>query len=468
MLTTVELIANEDSVTTASCMFDTGALQASFIRKAVVDAHPTIRNSTRDCSVEVTLGDGSNASAIQVTQYVQLRVRCTDANGAVHLTPPFWLLVMPELAEEVIIGLPHLVRFLPDCFVSHIMAAVQDAHTGHAATARLNVLHARHTTFRQSNVARLPAPQPSLSQAGTAHIRLLSLNVNGLNAAIRNGLQHFLESKWSSHDVLLLQEVKLVPTKHSKAIKALKSIGYSDVVINSISGQRGVLIAIRPLFPLPVCTCDMPSCDLPDSRGRILTATWSDPPVTLVNAYLPFNNPELPEADDRCSAFRQQFATYINDLQGGACDRSRSVIIAGDLQVAPTAADESVECVPPSPGSTDRERTDHAHMVRTCSLVDSFRSLHPSTTAYTSRSTHPQWTSGQRFAKKRIDLILSMLSPHSASIDTEPYRFTDMPQYLLHIISHPRRPCSIPKTKRKRRKGQGPPAAACCSRLRTR
>ena len=52
--------------------------------------------------------------------------------SASHLTPPFWLLVMPERAEEVIIGLPHFVRHLPDCFVSHVVAAVKDAHTRHA------------------------------------------------------------------------------------------------------------------------------------------------------------------------------------------------------------------------------------------------------------------------------------------------------------------------------------------------
>ena len=52
--------------------------------------------------------------------------------------------------------------------------------------------------------------------------------------------------------MLLLQEVKLVPVKHGKAIQLLKSIGYADVAINSIEGQRGVLLAVKPLFPLPL------------------------------------------------------------------------------------------------------------------------------------------------------------------------------------------------------------------------
>ena len=126
MLTTADLIINDTTIAAASCMFDTGALQASFIRRSVVDNNPQIRDRLRSCDVQVTLGDGSDSSSISVTNYVQLQIRCTDTSSISHTTPPIWLLVMPELAEDVIIGLPHLVRHLPDCFVSHIMAAVKD------------------------------------------------------------------------------------------------------------------------------------------------------------------------------------------------------------------------------------------------------------------------------------------------------------------------------------------------------
>lgn len=189
---------------------------------------------------------------------------------------------------------------------------------------------------------------------------------------------------------MLLLQVKLVPVKHGKAIQLLKSIGYSDVAINSVAGQRSVLSAIKPLFPVPLYTCDIPACDLPDSRGRILSATWPDPPVTVVNAYLPFCNPEFPEIDSRCSLFRQQFASYVQNLQIGANDRHRHVIVAGDLQVAPTGTDESVTCTSPSPGSTDLERADHTNLVHNCSLIDAFRYLHPTTVAHTARSSYPQ------------------------------------------------------------------------------
>merc|ERR1719223_548108 len=64
-------------------------------------------------------------------------------------------------------------------------------------------------------------------------------------------------------------------------------------------------------------------------------------------------------------------------------------------------------------------------MLQQCSLIDSFRHLHPTTVAYTSRSTYPQWTGGHRFTEKRIDLIASVLPPYSASTDTISYCFTD-------------------------------------------
>ena len=168
MLTTADLLVDNTMITTSSCMFDTGALQASFIRQDIVDSNPLIRSRIRDCNVNVTLGDGTDSSSVPVSHYVQLQVRCSDTAGISYTTPPIWLLIIPQLAEDVIIGLPHLVRHLPDCFVSHIMAAISDAHTHRAAEASLNALHARHTTFRQPNSHELSPPQPCLTRTGSA------------------------------------------------------------------------------------------------------------------------------------------------------------------------------------------------------------------------------------------------------------------------------------------------------------
>ena len=105
----------------------------------------------------------------------------------------------------------------------------------------------------------------------------------------------------------------------------------------------------------------------------IMTMTTCDPPVTVVCAYLPFCNPLIDDIAPRCSTFRAAFTTYIADLAANSPHRQRSLIIGGDLQVALTDLDESVSLMPPSPGSTEQERMDHATLVSSACLIDSYR-----------------------------------------------------------------------------------------------
>jgi hypothetical protein len=172
----------------------------------------------------------------------------------------------------------------------------------------------------------------------------------------------------------------------------------------------------------------MPGCDLVDSRGRVMTMTTCDPPVTVVCAYLPFCNPLIDDIAPRCSAFRAAFTAYITDLADDSPHRQRSLIIGGDLQVALTNLDESVSLMPPSPGSTDQERIDHATLVSSACLIDSYRFLRPEGSAHTCQSTYPRWTRGRALASKRIDYILSPLTPipsRHALVDEGTYAITD-------------------------------------------
>ena len=139
----------------------------------------------------------------------------------------------------------------------------------------------------------------------------------------------YLEQRIESHDVLLLQEVKLAPAKHAKARDALLALGYAHVAINSIAGSSGVLIAVCPTLAQPMFTCDIPGCDLVDSRGRVMTMTTSDPPVTVVCAYLPFCNPLVDDIAPRCFAFRASFTAYICDLAANSLHRQRCDLTYG-------------------------------------------------------------------------------------------------------------------------------------------
>jgi exonuclease III len=144
----------------------------------------------------------------------------------------------------------------------------------------------------------LDRPQPSLAIAGDRKVAVLSINVNGFNAACVKGLLEYLTQQYDSHDVLLLQEVKLAPAKQAAARDSLLRIGYTYVAINSIAG-----IAVRSTLVNPMFTCDIPGCDLPDARRRIMTMTTSDPPVTVVCAYLPFCNPLTDDIDPAAPRF---------------------------------------------------------------------------------------------------------------------------------------------------------------------
>jgi exonuclease III len=259
------------------------------------------------------------------------------------------------------------------------MSAIMSTHQSTAVvpniTIMLNNLHTVHRSQRQSNTGPLDRPQPSLAPTGDRKVAVLSINVNGFNAACQKELLEYLTQQYDSHDVLLPQEVKLAPAKQAAARDCLLRIDYTNVAINSIAGSNGVLIAVCSTLVNPIFTCDMLGCDLPDARGRVMTMTTSDPPITIVCAYLPFCNPLTDDIAPRCSAFRSHFTTYIFELAANTPDRQRSLIVAGDLQVALTDRDESVTLVPPGPGSTYQERLDHNNLVSTSNLIDSYRAL---------------------------------------------------------------------------------------------
>ena len=440
MLCTAELLLGETVVAAGSCMLDTGALEASFISQSMIDSSPLFTPLLTPCSIAVTLGDGKEEKGVYVTSYIQLTVRIPDSRGTPYTASSIWLLVMPALTVDIVIGLPHLMRCFAGCFMSRLNSAIVAAHeayvdsppgppSSHVPITPIAALHSQHVSFRQSNAPKLQLPQPVLAAAGDRSVTVLSLNCNGFVSAVSKGIMGYLADRADSHDVLLLQEVKLVPARHAKARQQLTDAGYISVTINCIGGMNGVLIAVRPTLTPPMYLCDFPIPDLHDSRGRVLTAVFSDPPLTIVCAYLPFQNPKTEGIVQRCLQFRDHFTRYIVDLVNEGSARQRSVILAGDLQVAPSVLDESITLRPPGPGSTTSERVAHASLLSKGSLIDAYRHLMPDQPGYTCQSTYPGWLNKPYgIAYKRIDVILSPLTPIQNQIplvDTLAYNFSD-------------------------------------------
>ena len=128
MLCTAELLLGETVVATGSCMLDTGALEASFISQSMIDSSPLFTPLLTPCSIAVTLGDGKEEKGVYVTSYIQLTVRIPDSRGIPYTAASIWLLVMPALTVDIVIGLPHLMRCFAGCFMSRLNSAIVAAH----------------------------------------------------------------------------------------------------------------------------------------------------------------------------------------------------------------------------------------------------------------------------------------------------------------------------------------------------
>ena len=61
MLAPMDILHKGEPIRTLTALFDTGALQTSYIRKFLVSDNPTLAALVKPCAVQVTLGDGSDS-----------------------------------------------------------------------------------------------------------------------------------------------------------------------------------------------------------------------------------------------------------------------------------------------------------------------------------------------------------------------------------------------------------------------
>jgi exodeoxyribonuclease-3 len=201
-------------------------------------------------------------------------------------------------------------------------------------------------------------------------MRLISWNVNGIRAAVRNGLWDWLASE--SPDILCLQETRISPDQLTETMRdppgycahwnAAERRGYSGVSL------------FTKLKPLKVAT----GFDTPrfDPEGRVLVATY--PQFTLINGYFP---------NGRRSHERVVFKIEFYDALLGFCLQLRAegcpVIVCGDLNTAHQPIDlarpkENTK----TSGFLPEERKALGRWLES-GFVDVFRLLHPEAEEYT-------------------------------------------------------------------------------------
>jgi exodeoxyribonuclease-3 len=156
-------------------------------------------------------------------------------------------------------------------------------------------------------------------------VKIATWNVN----SIKSRIDHVL--KWCEQnqpDVLCLQETKVVDEKFPYA--KLKAVGYPHVETLGERGYNGVAIVSNE--PLTVVHKNLPD-DTESAQSRLIAATIDG--VRVVNVYGPHGTSRGTEKYDFKLKWLERLRTYFDT----AFDRDDSVLLCGDLNVAPHELD---------------------------------------------------------------------------------------------------------------------------------
>ncbi|XP_078442835.1 apurinic endonuclease-redox protein isoform X2 [Wolffia australiana] len=218
-----------------------------------------------------------------------------------------------------------------------------------------------------------PAPLPD----GTDHVKIMSWNVNGLRALLKlNGLCTLELAKRENFDILCLQETKM-QDKDVEEIKKRLTEGYDDSFWTcSVSklGYSGTAIISRTK---PISVSYGLGIEDHDSEGRLVTVEFDK--FYILCAYVPNSGEGLKRLSYRVEQWDPSLSSYMKELE-----KSKPVILTGDLN----CAHEEIDIYNPagnkrSAGFTIEERESFQKNFLSRGFVDTFRSHHPDTVAYT-------------------------------------------------------------------------------------
>ncbi len=158
-------------------------------------------------------------------------------------------------------------------------------------------------------------------------MQILSYNVNGIRAAIKNGLVDWLADK--PIDILCFQEVKATPDQVD--LSGFEALGYKVIGWHAAEkkGYSGVAILskIQPDRVVDGCGLSVYDCE-----GRILRADFGA--ITLLNCYFPSGTSGEVRQGVKME-FLEDFHRYVNELR----QERPHLIICGDYNIAHTAND---------------------------------------------------------------------------------------------------------------------------------
>ena len=200
-------------------------------------------------------------------------------------------------------------------------------------------------------------------------MKIISFNVNGIRAIVaKNFIQ---DMKAISPDVICLQETKADAEQVATAVAELSEY---QVYANAAEkkGYSGTAILSKKA---PISVEYGMGTDEHDHEGRIVKAEFDD--FFLVCVYVPNSGSELARLP-----YRQQWdADFLAYLK--KCEKTKPVIICGDLNVAHQAIDlaRPKENYNKAAGYM-QEEIDGMNRFVEAGLVDTFRNAHPEQAKY--------------------------------------------------------------------------------------
>jgi len=204
----------------------------------------------------------------------------------------------------------------------------------------------------------------------TMPIKLISWNVNGLNAAMQKGFVDSIRSL--DADIVAIQETKLQQEKRTAAMEAIDGYASFWAFSTQRKGYSGVATYCRqkPLevrYGLGV--------DRYDAEGRIVETDFG--PFVLFNVYFP--NGQMSEArlEYKLDFYRDFFA-YTDALRA----KGRSVIVCGDFNTAHNEIDLKNPKANENDSGFLRIERDWMDRITAAGYVDTFRHFHPEEVKY--------------------------------------------------------------------------------------
>jgi len=228
-----------------------------------------------------------------------------------------------------------------------------------------------------------------VAQDGYEFFKVLSWNVNGLRALVKNK-KDILEKliKEEKPDVLCLQETKLQES-HVEDFKLLVP-GYESFFSCSTAkkGYSGTAVFVSKSSKCKTweATYGIDHGDH-DSEGRCINLKL--PFVNLTGLYVPNAGQKLERLAYRTEKWDLDLREFAKKQTASTSDKP--TILYGDMNVAHKDIDlynPDAKHIPKTPGCTDAERASFTKLLEEDKVLDSFRFLHPQAKgAYTYWST---------------------------------------------------------------------------------